>query len=109
MALRCWPGCAAYVERSAVPDNVGAVVEVVALDDRWGDAGFGPVWSVRYGRPMKTALVTNRGELIGLEMPRRTDSCLPDAWLRPITPPPGSEAETTEDVIEAARGVPVEG
>lgn len=88
--LRCWPGCLARINRAVMPENVGMVVEVLR---RAGADEDGPLWQVTLPRP-------SRGVLLGTNYVVTTNhesaTVTPDAWMTPITPPPGTESTTTD-------------
>jgi hypothetical protein len=104
--LRCWPGCLAIVIRSNC-GNEGREVECVRFvraDDELPEFGRWVIadndgWVVKAKRPMNVP-------------PPVIDASIgyfSDDWLMPLKPGTGAEVETVADVIEAARGVPVEG
>lgn len=95
--LRCWPGCLAVVNRSKLGVNVGIVVTVGEFAGLGPD---GPMWWTYSDRP-RPVIGSNTG-VIRLKTRGRS----PDAWLTPITPPPGTDC-TTHDAdkpqpVEAA-------
>lgn len=102
MGLRCWPGCYAYIVAPWFPAEDHGTVVTVSRAAVYGET------------------VLTRGGELSKAVPRRALGWLCDAsgdrfpcfiadeCLRPITPPPGTEVETVSDVVEAARGVPVE-
>lgn len=94
MKLRCWPGCLAIQIKACLPENVGSVNEVVQL---WGHDEDGWVWEVTTPRPSR-GIDPETGEILGPEHCAVTT--VPDEWMRPITPPPGSETETTGEPIK---------
>ncbi|TCK39667.1 hypothetical protein B0G84_5007 [Paraburkholderia sp. BL8N3] len=68
------PGDLAYIVRSDVPENVGAVVEVVSFDEFHASMCGVPVWKVRTGRPLRNGW----GEA-------STEGSCCDEQLRPIS------------------------
>ncbi len=82
--LRCWPGAVAVIVRSPLGLNLDKWVECVAVVGVHTE--HGAVWRVK---ARSRQLVTDMGV--------RCAACdVPDAWLRPITPPPGTEVTTTD-------------
>lgn len=92
--MNCKPGDLCVIVRS-MAGNEGVLCKV--LDPMgceplfegyiWGE-GAGPCWLVELGRQVKTIVA---GQLVS--------RCpIPDAWLRPILPPPGTV--TTDEVRE---------
>ena len=98
--LRCWPGALAIVVRAKLPENVGLLVRCIELVPL--DAGAGPMWMTECARPAPSVWIHSGRPSPGLEH----RALCPDAWLRPITPPPGTDC-TTHDAdkpqsVEAA-------
>lgn len=108
MKLRCWPGAIAYITHPG--EHYGRMVEVLRAENsprfRMPDGQIAetcaavlndPSWVVRFiGAPVMCP--TSGGW-------RQTHFVqVQDRYLRPITPPPGTETETVEEVLEAARG-----
>ena len=91
MKLRCWPGCLAYMARANFPENVGLLVEVVERAPNKPDGS--PCWFADAMQPRRASNGLGAVKLT-------TRARIPDAWLRPITPPPGSETETTGEPIK---------
>jgi len=90
MKLRCWPGCLAHLKAK---DN--AIVSVESYLGMWPHPEFSepvPAWLVTAPRAM---LCSHQDTTFPA-----TSFAAPDAWLTPITPPPGSE--TTDERTEEA-------
>lgn len=87
--LRCWPGALAIVVRAKLPENVGIVVRCIEVIRMCPDRGA--MWLSESLRPGPTVWVHNEKPTGGLHY----RSLSPDAWLIPITPPPGTESTPT--------------
>ncbi len=90
--LRCWPGAIAAVVHSPMGLNTDKWVECVGLVGAHSE--YGPVWRVR---ARSRQLVTDMGVVCA--------ACdIPDAWLRPLTPPPAADTTTADkpQPVEAA-------
>lgn len=95
--LNCWPGCLAYITH---PSMYGVIVEVLyaapagsfRLPDGFAafHPGEKPGWVVRFAKPIQ-APVEHKGQRL-----KRTAhyASVDDKWLRPITPPPGTDCTT---------------
>lgn len=106
MGLRCWPGCLAVIVNPRSP-NYGKSVTVVRP---W--RGERSTRGCPYPDDGEHAWIVE-GRDLWLHCGGIAEEPTPwvrarDRWLRPITPPPGTEVETVADVLEAARSAPVE-
>lgn len=85
--LRCWPGCLAIVLKADIPEAVGCIVQVVRASHIEDE----PAWWVRIDRPMRAWTGLDVSEVVAAH----ALISVPDAWMTPITPPPGTETVDT--------------
>lgn len=96
MALRCWPGCLAYVTDADDPRTLGALVEVVERAPAEAEQGYGPTWVVRSAAPLHVLDAFDSEPCVD------TTALAPDVALRPITPPPAAKTTDAPAELEAA-------
>lgn len=98
--LRCWPGALAYITDYMWQ---GRMVEVIERH-----RNIGPDESVEPGAYWRVRAIGWDVRDGGWHPPIPGVFAFPDHLLRPILPRPGTETETVEEVLEAARSEPAE-
>lgn len=89
--MNCKPGDLAIIIAGELSErNVGAIVEVLRIDDRETFLSETPTWRVRACNPLHRM----DGQIT-------TDGCVADSLLRPVSGLPVDE-DVTEDIKEPA-------
>lgn len=101
MKLRCWPGCTAITSISQRPENNGIVVtclEFVGIPPEPYEFIHSDYWRVDKGLTFR--------HVDSPDLPIRLLPYARDAYLIPLTPPPGVDIEAPEKLVEPKVGEP---